>query len=59
MANRYELPEAARRDLKDIWTYIAENNPNAADKFMREFAKKFQLLAENPKNRTRSRRICS
>ncbi len=49
MANRYELTEPAKSDLKDIWTYIAENNPNAADKFMREFAKKFQLLADNPK----------
>jgi toxin ParE1/3/4 len=49
MANKYELAEPARSDLKDIWKYIAENNPNAADKFMREFAKKFQLLAENPK----------
>ena len=49
MANRYELTEPARRDLKDIWIYIAENNSNAADKFMREFARKFRLLANNPK----------
>lgn len=49
MANRYELAEAARNDLKNIWTYIAENNPNSADKFMRQFAMKFQLLADNPK----------
>lgn len=49
MANRYYLTAPAGSDLKDIWTYIAENNPNAADKFMKEFAKKFQLLADNPK----------
>ena len=49
MANRYELTEPARNDLKNTWAYIAENNPSAADKFMREFAKKFQLLADNPK----------
>ena len=49
MASRYELTETARRDLKYIWKYIAENNSNAADKFMREFARKFQLLADNPK----------
>jgi len=49
MANRYDLSDPARRDLKEIWTYIAENNVNAAHKFMKEFAKKFQLIADNPK----------
>ena len=49
MANRFQLNEFARSDLKNIWTYLAEFNPDAADKFLRELAKKFQLLAENPK----------
>jgi toxin ParE1/3/4 len=49
MANRYNLTEPAGHDLKEIWKNIAENNPNAADKFMRGCAKKFQLLADNPK----------
>ena len=49
MEKKYELSAGARKNLKDIWTYIAERNPTAAEKFMREFAKKFQLLADNPK----------
>ena len=49
MANRYDLTEATRRDLKEIWSYIAENNAASADKTLRELAKKFDLLAQNPK----------
>jgi toxin ParE1/3/4 len=49
MANKYQLTQPAREDLKEIWKYIAERNPTSADKFMREFARKFQLLADNPK----------
>jgi toxin ParE1/3/4 len=49
MANRFELTERARRDLKEIWSYIAENNASSADKTLRELAKKFDLLAQNPK----------
>ncbi len=49
MANKFEIAELARADLKAIWTYFAEFNQNSADKFMRRLAKKFQLLADNPK----------
>jgi toxin ParE1/3/4 len=49
MANKYDLSGGAVENLKGIWKHIAERNPTAADKFMREFAKKFQLLADNPK----------
>ena len=49
MANKYELTQPARRDLKDIWTYLAEYNANSADKYLRDFSKKFKLLADNPK----------
>ena len=49
MANNFQLSEFARTDLKAIWTRIAESNPNSADKYLREFSKKFQLLADNPK----------
>lgn len=49
MANKFELNEFARADLKEIWAYFAEFNPTTADKFLRELAKKFQLLADNPK----------
>lgn len=49
MANEFQLNELAREDLKAIWKYFAEHKPNWADKFLRELAKKFQLLADNPK----------
>ena len=49
MANKFELAELARTDLKAIWSYFAEFNRNSADKFMRTLAKKFQMLADNPK----------
>jgi toxin ParE1/3/4 len=49
MANSFELTAGARKDLKEIWSYIAENNAASADKILRELAKKFDLLAQNPK----------
>lgn len=49
MAHRFELTEPARNDLKEIWSYIAERNPTSADRILRTFKEKFQLLAENPK----------
>lgn len=48
MANKPILSAPARNDLKEIWKYLAERNPMVADKFMRDFAKKFQILADNP-----------
>jgi len=48
MAHKFELTEPARSDLKEIWFYIAERNPNSADRILRTFKEKFQLLAENP-----------
>ncbi|MDQ2746760.1 MAG: type II toxin-antitoxin system RelE/ParE family toxin [Acidobacteriota bacterium] len=49
MANKFELTETARDDLKQIWIYSAERSRDSADKLLRELAKKFELLAENPK----------
>lgn len=49
MVNKFELAESAKSDLKEIWTYLAQLNTNAADKILRGLKKKFQLLAENPK----------
>lgn len=48
MAGNFDLSEPARNDLKEIWLYIAENNPASADRTLQELKKKFQLLAENP-----------
>ena len=49
MANKFELTELARADLKAIWIYFAEYSQNSADNFLRKLAKEFQLLADNPK----------
>ena len=49
MANKFELTESARNDLKEIWLYLAEFSYNSADKTLKDLVKKFELLAENPK----------
>ena len=39
----------AEEDLIKIWLDIAQSNPPAADKMLREIDEKFVLLARNPK----------
>ncbi len=46
MAN-FAITPLAEADLDEIWNYISEYNEPAADKFMRDLAAKFQLLADN------------
>ncbi len=41
--------EQARLDLLAIWSYVAEDNPNAADKLLDVIDEKCNLLGENPK----------
>ena len=48
-ACRTEISPFGRKDLDGIFQYIAENNYNSAVKFVEDLAKKFRLLAENPK----------
>ena len=38
----------AELDLIDIWSFISDDNPNAADKLLRELDTKSQLLCKNP-----------
>ena len=45
---KFRLADAARRDLEDIWDYIAEDNPSAADSFIAMLIEKCQLLAREP-----------
>ncbi|TNF38518.1 MAG: type II toxin-antitoxin system RelE/ParE family toxin [Deltaproteobacteria bacterium] len=42
------LSQAARRDLVNVWTYIAEDNAARADTFLDELYELFQTLADNP-----------
>ena len=39
----------ADEDLIDLWVYIAQDNPAAADHLLDEFEKKFALLAGLPR----------
>jgi toxin ParE1/3/4 len=44
----FELTAQAEEDLIDIWLYIAQDNPGAADRLIDEIESKFSLLAANP-----------
>ena len=38
----------ARHDIDDIWDYIGEENPDAANRFVALLIEKFRLLAAEP-----------
>jgi addiction module RelE/StbE family toxin len=40
--------EPARQDLRDIFTYIAENNPKAARTLLNDIKERAVLLQDNP-----------
>lgn len=44
---KFTIAPSAESDLDEIWYYIAERDDTAAEKFIRELARKFQLLADN------------
>jgi len=46
--NQLRVAEAARSDLDEIWFYIAQDNPDAADQFTRTLVSRFPLLASMP-----------
>lgn len=45
---RVRKTRAARRDYSDIWNYIARDNPDAADRVVRSFDERLELLARLP-----------
>ena len=45
----FQKTAQAEEDLIDIWQYIAQDNPDAADRLLDIFEEKGWLLAENPK----------
>ena len=47
MANIIKKP-LAQNDLIEIWHYIADDNPERADKFLDTIGQKLNTLAENP-----------
>ena len=44
----YRLAEKAREDLRGIWEYIANDNPDAADRFLDQVQEACELLARSP-----------
>jgi toxin ParE1/3/4 len=46
--NSFRLSPAARSDLDEIWFYIAQDNPEAADKFIGTIILRFPKLAAMP-----------
>lgn len=46
--NQYRVSDAARSDLDEIWFYIAQDDPTAADKFIRAVVSRFSKLAAMP-----------
>ena len=45
----YELSPEATDDLREIWIYIANDNPIAADKLEDDIYSACELLAKNPR----------
>lgn len=48
MTLRLRRTQNAAQDLRAIWQYIADQNPQSADKHNSELEKKFLLLASMP-----------
>jgi toxin ParE1/3/4 len=46
--NQYRVSPEARADLDEIWRYIAQDNPEAADKYIRAIISRFPTLAAMP-----------
>ena len=47
--SEYRVSDAARSDLDEIWLYIAQDNPDAAERFVRSLVSRFPMLAGMPK----------
>ena len=46
---KFTVSHFAETDLEEILLYLAENDRDAAIKFIQEMMKKFDLIADNPK----------
>lgn len=43
-----KVAAAAAEDLKEIWSYVAENNPEAANSLLKEITRRFSILRDHP-----------
>ncbi|MCG6205867.1 type II toxin-antitoxin system RelE/ParE family toxin [Rhodopseudomonas sp. HC1] len=48
MANRARKSPQAERDIAAIWSYVAKDNVNAADRLLEAIEKVFDVLAHSP-----------
>lgn len=46
--SQFQISDAARSDLDEIWLYIAQRSPEDADKFVRVLVSRFPKLASMP-----------
>ncbi len=46
--NQFRVSDAARSDLDEIWFYIAQDDPDTADRFIRLIVSRFPKLASMP-----------
>jgi toxin ParE1/3/4 len=44
----YRLSARARRDLAEIWAYIADDSSDQADRFLESIVARLRILAQNP-----------
>ena len=45
---RIEVSPHARIDLRKIWLYIADDNPNAATRLLRHLETRFEMFSRQP-----------
>ncbi|MGH9622238.1 MAG: type II toxin-antitoxin system RelE/ParE family toxin [Bryobacteraceae bacterium] len=45
----YLLTRRARRDILEIWQYIARDSEQSADKFLSKLIDRFSMLGQNPR----------
>ena len=43
-----KVAATAKEDLREIWSYVAESNPEAATKLIKEITRRFTILCDNP-----------
>lgn len=48
MMRTVKVAEIAQADLQNVWDYVAENNPAAANKLIKEIVSKFTILSDYP-----------
>jgi toxin ParE1/3/4 len=46
--SQYRISDAASADLEEIWLFIAQDDPDAADHFIRTVVSRFPKLASMP-----------